>query len=358
MSDTVLVTGGFGLVGSATVRRLAAIGRQVVATDLDTPANRKAAAKLPTGVEARWADLTDPDQVQRLISGVAPAAIIHLAAIIPPLIYRSAKLARRVNVEATATMVRVAEAQPTPPRFVQASSNAVFGARNPHRNTEILRADDPMRPCDLYSAHKAEAEEIVRSSSLEWVVLRFGGVLTTDLSALPYSTDALFFESALPTDGRLHTVDVRDVASACAAATTADAVHEILLIAGDDTHHLRQGEVGPTLSAALGIPGALPEGRPGNPDSDTDWFVTDWMDTTRAQEALKFQHHSWPDMIAELQAQVGWKRYPGRVIAPIARAFLQRRSAYWKAPGQYADPWGAIRAKLGEPAPDKPYDRS
>jgi nucleoside-diphosphate-sugar epimerase len=354
MADTVLVTGGFGLVGSETVRRLAADGRRVVATDLDTPANRKALAKLPQGVEARWADLTDPDQVQRLISDVAPAAIIHLAAIIPPLIYGNPKLARRVNVEATATVVRVAEAQSTPPRFVQASSNAVFGARNPHRHPEILRADDPMRPCDLYSATKAEAEQVVRSSSLDWVVLRFGGVLGTDMSAFPLTLDALFFESALPTDGRLHSVDVRDVARACAAATTADVVGEVLLIAGDDSHHLRQGEVGPTLSAALGIPSALPEGRPGNPESDSDWFVTDWMDTTRAQEALKFQHHSWPDMVAELQAKAGFLRYPGRLIAPIARAFLQRRSAYWKAPGQYADPWGAIRGKLGEPAPDTP----
>jgi nucleoside-diphosphate-sugar epimerase len=357
MADTVLVTGGFGLVGSATVRRLAADGRRVVATDLDTPANRKALAKLPAGAEARWADLTDADQVQQLISDVAPAAIIHLAAIIPPLIYRNPRLARRVNVDATATVVRVAEAQPTPPRFVQASSNAVFGARNPHRHNEILRADDPMRPCDLYSGTKAEAELIVRASSLEWVVLRFGGVLSTDLSGMPFSTDALFFESVLPTDGRLHSVDVRDVAAACAAATTADAAGEILLIAGDESHHLRQGDVGPTLSAALGIPGALPKGRPGNPGSDTDWFVTDWMDTARAQEALKFQQHSWPDMVAELQAQAGWKRYPGRLVAPIARAILQRRSAYWKAPGQYADPWGAIRAKLGEPAPDAPYDR-
>ena len=45
MAGTVLVTGGFGLVGSATVRRLAADGRRVVATDLDTPANRKALAQ-------------------------------------------------------------------------------------------------------------------------------------------------------------------------------------------------------------------------------------------------------------------------------------------------------------------------
>ncbi|HKP40497.1 NAD(P)-dependent oxidoreductase [Mycobacterium sp.] len=354
MGDAVLVTGGFGLVGSATVRQLAADGRRVVATDLDTPANRKALAKLPNGVEARWADLTDPDQVQQLISDAEPAAIIHLAAIIPPLIYRNAKLARRVNVDATATLVRIAEAQRTPPRWVQASSNAVFGARNPHRHTEILTADDPMRPCDLYSGTKAEAEQIVRSSSLDWVVLRFGGVLSTDLSAMPFSTDALFFESVLPTDGRLHSVDVRDVAFACAAATTADVVGEILLIAGDESHHMRQGEVGPTLCAALGIPGALPEGMPGNPDSHTDWFVTDWMDTTRAQEALKFQHHSWPDMLAELKAQAGWKRYPGRLIAPIAREFLKRRGAYWKAPGRHADPWGAIRAKLGDPTPEMP----
>jgi nucleoside-diphosphate-sugar epimerase len=358
MTDAVLVTGGFGLVGSATVRQLAADGRRVVIADLETPANVKKAKALPQGVAVRWADLTDPEQVQRLVSEVAPAAVIHLAAIIPPLIYRNADLARRVNVDATATLVRIAEAQPTPPRFVQASSNAVFGPRNPHRNTEILRADNPMRPCDLYSATKAEAEQIVRSSSLDWVVLRFGGVLGTDISAFPLTLDAMYFESVLPADGRLHSVDVRDVARACAAATTADAVGEILLIAGDESHHLHQGDVGPAMSAALGIKGALPEGRPGNPDSDTDWFVTDWMDTTRAQEALKFQHHSWPDMLAELQAQAGWKRYPGRLVAPLISAFMKRRGAYWKAPGQYADPWGAIRAKLGEPAPDKPYDRS
>ena len=90
--------------------------------------------KLPAGVEVRWADLTDSAEVERLLADVAPAAIIHLAAVIPPPIYRNAKLARKVNVGATAALVRAAEAQPTPPRFVQASSNAVYGSRNPHRH--------------------------------------------------------------------------------------------------------------------------------------------------------------------------------------------------------------------------------
>jgi nucleoside-diphosphate-sugar epimerase len=358
MVDTVLVTGGFGLVGSATVRQLAADGRRVVIADLETPANVKKAKALPQGVEVRWADLTDADQVQRLVSDVAPAAIIHLAAIIAPAIYRLPKVARRVNVDATATLVRVAEGQPTPPRFVHASSNAVFGPRNPHRTPEPLTADDPMRPCDIYSGTKAEAEDVVQLSKLDWVVLRFGAVLSTDLSALPMNGDAMLFESALPSDNRVQSVDVRDVARACAAATTADVAGEILLIAGDDSHRHCYGDVAPALVSALGIPGAIPPGRPGDPDSDTDWFVTDWMDTTRAQEALKFQHYSWPDMMAELSAKFWFTRYWGRLLAPVVREVMKRRSAYWNAPGKYADPWGAIRAKLGEPAPDQPYDRS
>jgi nucleoside-diphosphate-sugar epimerase len=357
MSDTVLVTGGFGLVGTQTVRRLAAEGRRVVAVDLDSPANRKAAEKLPDGAEYRWADLTDAEQVQRLISDVQPEAIIHLAAIIAPAIYRVPKAARRVNVDATATLVRCAEAQSTAPRFVHASSNAVFGPRNPHRTPDPLTADDPMRPCDVYSGTKAEAEAIVHASNLDWVVLRFGGVLSTDLGSLAVSTDAMLFESALPSDNRVQTVDVRDVAHACAAATTADVAREILLIAGDESHRRCYGDLTPAVVAALGIPGAIPRGRPGNPDSDVDWFVTDWMDTTRAQEALGFQHHSWDDMIAELQSKFRFLHGPGRLIAPIVREVMKRRGAYWKAPGQYADPWGVIRDRLGDPSWDRPNER-
>lgn len=81
---TVLVTGAFGLVGSAVVRQLAVDGREVVATDLDVPANRKAAAELPKSVQVRYADLTDPAAVDELVGAVKPAAIIHLAAVIPP----------------------------------------------------------------------------------------------------------------------------------------------------------------------------------------------------------------------------------------------------------------------------------
>jgi hypothetical protein len=162
----------------------------------------------------------------------------------------------------------------------------------------------------------------------------------------------LYFEGLLPTDGRIQTVDVRDVARAFCAATAADASREIFLIGGDASHRLRQGDIGPATAAALGLVGGLPPGRPGNPDSDTDWFATDWMDTSRSQEVLGFQHHSFPEMIAQTREKSGWKRYPLRIAAPLVREVLRRRAPYYRATGTYADPWGAVRAKWGEPEPD------
>src|SRR4051812_25218860 len=104
MSETVLVTGAFGLVGSATVRHLAADGRIVAANDLDTPANRKAARNLPPGIQPHFADLTAEAAVASMLADFSPIAIVHLAAVIPPAIYRNATLARKVNVDATASL--------------------------------------------------------------------------------------------------------------------------------------------------------------------------------------------------------------------------------------------------------------
>ncbi|BBY59562.1 NAD-dependent epimerase/dehydratase family protein [Mycolicibacterium sarraceniae] len=351
MSDAVLVTGAFGLVGSATVTQLAAAGRHVVATDLDTEATRKAAADLPPGVQVRWADLTDPAAVEKLLGEVSPAAVIHLAAVIPPLCYAKPALAYKVNVGATANLVKAAEGHSNPPRLVQASSIAVYGPRNPYTNPDVLTAQTPMNPYDNYGKHKVEAETIVRASSLDWVILRLGGVLTTEPN-LGMDPNLIFFEGVLPTDGRLQTVDVRDVAFAFAAAATADVLGQTLLIGGDDSHRLRQGDIGQSTSAAMGLVGALPPGREGNPEDDEGWFATDWMDTATAQAVLKHQHYSWPQMLTETANKVGWKRYVFRVIAPIAREYLKRQSLYYGQPPGYGNPWEAVRRKWGAPDND------
>ncbi len=324
----VLVTGACGLVGRATVARLLEQGRAVVATDLRSSATQKAARRWDASplLRVEWCDLTDPDAVRRLVAATTPSAVVHLAAIIPPLSYAAPALARRVNVDATAHLVSAVEEVAPTARFLQASSVAVYGARNPYRTDEPVSAQTPVLPTDLYGALKAESEELVRESDLDWVVLRLGGVMTPEQSA-GLDLDAIHFGSLLPTDGRLHTVDVRDVADAFAKAITADVVGEVLLIAGDDSHRLRQGDITPAMTEAVGLVDGIPVGRPGDPDDDATWFATDWMDTRRAQEALDFQHHTWPSLLAELRQQSGRKRYLMRLVAPVLHAVITRSNA-------------------------------
>ncbi len=356
-AERVLVTGAFGLVGSAVVAALADQDRRVVATDLGIPANRKRAQAFTARpvVEVRWADLTSPTDVQALLEAVAPTAIIHLAAIIPPFCYARPGLAWAVNVDATARLVTAASAMPVPPRFVQASSVAVYGARNPYRNDRLLTASTPLRPSDLYGAHKVMAEQHVTASDLDWVVLRLGGVLLAE-PRWSLDRDLIFFEAVLPSDGRIQTVDVRDVAHAFCAATVTDRAREIFLIGGDDTHRVTQASVGTESAAAMGLRGGLPAGRPGNPDDDQAWFATDWMDTEYAQDILAYQHHSLPAIYAEIRAKVGWRRRPLRLLAPALRWYLRRRSPYRGFPGVYADPWGAINQRWGDPRPPEHLD--
>lgn len=340
----VLVTGACGLVGRATVSRLREQGKTVVATDLDTPANRKVAKKLPAAVPVLWIDLTDESDVRSMVDRVAPSVVVHLAAVIPTACYVNVGLAMRVNVEATKTLLRIARAQPVPPRFVQASSVAVHGARNPHRG-DILRAESPTTPVDSYGQLKLAAESAVMASGLDWVVLRLGAVVSTDLRSLPIDAGMMYMEWSLPVDGRITTVDVRDVATAFANAATADVVGEVLLIGGDDSHRHVQGQLGPAMVQALGLSDCYPDGRQGNPNDDSAWFVCDWMDTARAQEVLSFQNHSWPAMLAEIRRKAGPMRPLLRAVSPLVRVLLARRAPYRGRPGTHADPWGQVRRR-------------
>ena len=241
------------------------------------------------------------------MADVSPSAIVHLAAVIPPQCYANRALAREVNVDATAALVRAAEALPSPPRFVHASSVAVHGSRNPHRYTDLLTPDSPLVASDLYSCHKVEAENIVRASDLEWSILRLGGVMTLEPLVDYGDSDSFYFGAAVPADNRIHTVDARDVAAAFAAAITTDVVREVFMIAGDDSHKRLQGEVSRSNAEAMGLGRLISPGRPGNPGSDGDWFPLDWMDTARAQQVLSFQRYSSAETNEEIRARTGWK---------------------------------------------------
>ena len=342
----VLVTGAFGNLGRLLLDELGRRGVEVVATDLRTPATEKA---VPAGVTVDWADLRDADDVRRVVATHRPRAVVHLAGIIPPAAYHDPDLTRAVNVTATGHLVD-AVAELGDCRLVLASSMAVYGSRNPHTSDAPVTAQTPARPCELYGRTKVEAEDLVRRVPSH-VVLRVAAVVVPD-SLLTLDPESAHLEALLPVDGRVHVVDGRDVATAFAAAADpeVDCEGRTLLIGGDDSCRLRQGQLTEEMTSAVGLGGALPAGLPGDPADDDGWFCVEWMDTTEAQTLLDFQHHSWPAMLREARASVGWRRPLLRAAAPLVRLWFSLTPPRRGRTGPHAHVWADVADKWGDGA--------
>jgi len=78
-------------------------------------------------------------------------------------------------VEGTRIVAEAVARAPRRPRLVYASSLSVYG-RTQHLPAPRL-VTDPVDPVDPYGHTKAAAEEIVRGSGTDWVILRFAAVL-------------------------------------------------------------------------------------------------------------------------------------------------------------------------------------
>lgn len=171
----VLITGAAGAVGSALLNELAESGMDVVATDIQTPAD------LPETMRFVRLDVRgdDPD---RIIGDEKPDVVIHLASIVSP---TARAFAHSVDVVGSQNIVAACRRHGVK-RLVVTSSGAAYGyhADNPVPliETDELRGN----PEFAYSDHKRHVEEMLAQTrldapELEQVVLRVGTVLGAGL---------------------------------------------------------------------------------------------------------------------------------------------------------------------------------
>ncbi|MCI3276244.1 NAD-dependent epimerase/dehydratase family protein [Streptomyces cylindrosporus] len=168
----VLVTGAYGFVGNAVVRRLADAGHDVVAMT-----HRPVGASLPTApvVEAVHADLLHPEQLRQAVRGID--AVCHLAALtrVRESFERPDEY-EAVNLGGTEALVEACLAEGAsagrPLRIVQASTAAVYGV--PER--QPIDEQTPPRPTSPYGRTKLAADEALigqaASGAVGAVVLR------------------------------------------------------------------------------------------------------------------------------------------------------------------------------------------
>lgn len=146
----VLVTGGTGVVGTATVTALVQAGHTV---RLLSRHARKDSRQWPEGVESRPGNVAAPESIARAADGCD--AVLHLAAIVdesPP-----GATFERINVEGTRNVLAEA-ARAGMIRVIYVSS---------------LGADEGESP---YHRSKRAAEGLVRAYGGSWTILRPGNV--------------------------------------------------------------------------------------------------------------------------------------------------------------------------------------
>ncbi len=158
MSEVVVVTGGAGYIGAPLCLELAASGRTVRALDVLLHDQSAVATMLEqAGVELIRADVRDPAARQAALRGAD--AVVHLAAIVgDPACARDPELAREVNVEGSASMLRDA-ARLGVARFVFASTCSNYGRMADP--TVPIDEQGALAPVSLYAEQKVAIEKML-----------------------------------------------------------------------------------------------------------------------------------------------------------------------------------------------------
>jgi dTDP-glucose 4,6-dehydratase len=170
VSETILVTGGCGFIGSNYIHYLLNSTDSVAVVNLDAltyagnPANLAAIAADPRYTFVHG-DITDATLVADLFSRYAIDTVVHFAAeshvdrsITGPEVFI------RTNVQGTMTLLEAAREhwreQYDSRRFVHVSTDEVYGALG---DTGFFTETTPLAPNSPYSASKAGSDLLVRS---------------------------------------------------------------------------------------------------------------------------------------------------------------------------------------------------
>ncbi len=167
MLKKILVTGGFGYVGSRLTPHLLELGHNVRVLDLmlytnsglDSLKKHPQFSEFKNRFELHEGDMRDAETVRKAVQGID--TIIHLAAISnDPTGDIDEVLTRQCNFDSVGLLLALAK-EAGVKRFINASSSSVFGIKNDPDVTEILEPE----PITFYSKYKMLAEWLVVSAS-------------------------------------------------------------------------------------------------------------------------------------------------------------------------------------------------
>jgi nucleoside-diphosphate-sugar epimerase len=153
----VLLTGGYGCIGSWIVKQLLEQGDEVVILDLKRDPGRLRLLLEDEQIDRVpfvAGDVADQEALARTLTAQAITHVIHLAGLQVPTCRANPLLGARVNIQGTlAVFEAVKAAQPAIQRLVYASSAAVYGPPEAYP-VGPLADDVPLKPTTHYGYFK------------------------------------------------------------------------------------------------------------------------------------------------------------------------------------------------------------
>ncbi len=312
----ILLTGATGNVGGHVLPLLLERGHDVRCLVFDSNNERKIVQGWKHKPEVVWGDIQDERVVESALGGVE--AVIHLAAIIPPMTDQNPRLAYGVNVNGTRNLVNAASKQAKRVRFIFTSTYDVYG--DTQDLTPPRKVTLPVNPQEEYARHKVEAEKIIQSGNVDWCIFRLASAIPVEMST---KYQSMMFD--VPLDDRLEYIHPADAALAiCNAVEHAEVWGKVLHLGGGPGCQLRERDIVQGAFEAIGI-GALPEKY-----FNTQHYYTDWLDTEESQRLLNYQRHTFNDHLEGLKKSLGWQIPLIKLFRPLILYSLLRQSKYHK----------------------------
>ena len=299
MSNTVLVTGGSGFIGTWVLRELLTRDATVVVVDVQpAPARwQRVLGGRASEVTMIETSLLDRDRLQSIIEQHGVTHIIHLAALLTPVCQQDPWLGCQVNVLGSTALFEAARRSGRVRSLSYASSYAVYGPEAAGTDSE------PNRPPTFYGAFKQAvdliAEQYWRHFGIASVAVRphvvYGPERDQGLTAGPSlaARAAVLGESyTIGYTGRVGYDYVEDVARAFVrAAFECPPGHTVVDLPSESasTHEFVQAiELAvPGSSSRITVDGpAIPSNIPPSPNLISNLFP-DWRPTTLREGVQK-----------------------------------------------------------------------
>jgi len=324
----VLITGAFGNIGKAVIEEAYRRRHEITVFEIDNKKTREAAREYRNEVKVVFGDIRDFETVKEAIQQAE--AVIHLAAIIPPLSKKNRELTMDVNYGGTVNLVNAINETKEEIPFVFTSSASVMGPTQ--LQDKLVRRNDPLIVTGNYEESKIKCEEFLKKNANNYLVFRLAGVLPT-FSARSFMDAFPLLEEIfdMHPDMRLEMIMAEDVATALVTGAEklkagSTPKNQAYILGGGEKNgcQLRGREFLSRLFGSLSLP--VPDRKYFTQDINA--YHLDWYDTREAQEEFEFQNHTLDDYLKRTKKTFGIFRLPIILTRRIIINRLVKMSPY------------------------------